>query len=118
MNSSSPKMSATGDAGLTTGEGISLFGLGAGLVDLVQHLAHVLDLIEEDAAHKDWFLLRRGDGEAIARPGVNFHKFPRDFIVLLQDEPGEIGGVLQFGDDDALDVDAEALKNPVDEVVR
>jgi len=43
-----------------------------------------------------------------------------DFAVkqrARQNFAGEIGRVLQVRDDHALDVDAEALKNPVDEIV-
>ena len=37
--------------------------------------------------------------------------------MLLQNQPREVGGILQIRDDDAFDVDAEALEYPVDEVV-
>src|ERR1017187_2776954 len=112
-NSSSPQMRAS-DGGLTAG---ILFGFAAGFVDPVQHLAHVLDLFKKLGGDKNRFLLRRGDGETIAGACVHLDNFPRQFVLLLQDEPREVGGILQIRDDNALDIDAEALKNPVDEVV-
>ena len=51
-------------------------------------------------------------------PRVQLDDFPGDLVLLLQNQPREVGGIFQIGDDDALDVDAEALENPVDEVVR
>ena len=48
---------------------------------------------------------------------VNLDNLPRQLVLLLQDEPGEVGGVFQIGDDDAFDVDAEALEDAIDEVV-
>ena len=84
--------------------------LAAGLVDPVQHFAHVLDLLEQRRGDKNRFFLRGGDGQAIAGARVNLHDFPGDFVLLLQNQPREVGGIFQIGDDDALDGDAEALE--------
>ena len=69
------------------------------------------------AGDENRFFLGGGDGEAIAGARVQLDDFPRHFVLLLQNQPGEIGGILQIRDDDAFDADAEALENPVDEVV-
>ena len=69
------------------------------------------------AGDENRFFLRGGDGEAIARARVDLDDFARDFILLLQNQPREVGGILQVRDDDAFNVDAKALENAVDEVV-
>ena len=71
-----------------------------------------------DAETKMGFFLRGGERKAIAGAGVEFYDFPRQFVLLLQNQPREIGGIFQVCDDDAFDRDAEALKDAVDEVVR
>jgi hypothetical protein len=38
-----------------------------------------------------------------------FDDFPRQFVLLLQDQSREVGGIFQIRDDDAFDADAEAL---------
>lgn len=58
-----------------------------------------------------------GDGEAIAGACVDLDDFSAQFILLLQDEPCEIGGVFEFGNDDAFDGDVEAFENVRDEIV-
>ena len=70
------------------------------------------------AETKIGFFLRGGDGEAVAGTRVQLDDFPRHLVLLLQNQPRKIGGIFQVGDDHALDADAEALENPVDEVVR
>jgi hypothetical protein len=70
-------------------------------VDLVEIDRHVFDLLKEGG---------RG-------AGVNFDDFAAQFVFLLEDEAGVIGGVFEFGDDDPLDGDAETLEDIVDEIV-
>src|SRR5665213_3598502 len=115
-NSSSPQTSASaGDFAAA----ILFFGvLAAGFIDSVEDFAHVLNLVKKRGSDENRLLLRGGDGQAIAGSRVHLDNFPREFILLLQNQPREVGGIFQIRDDDALDVDAEALKNAVDEVVR
>ena len=39
--------------------------------------------------------LRGGDGKAIAGARVDLDDFPRQFVLLLQNQPGEVGRILQ-----------------------
>ena len=57
-----------------------LFGFAAGFIDPVQHLAHVLDLFKKFGGDENRFLLRGGDGEAIAGTRVHLDDFPRQFV--------------------------------------
>ena len=66
---------------------------------------------------KNRFFLRGGDGQAIAGARVELHDFPGQLVLLLQNQPREVGGIFQVRDDHAFDGDAETLKHPVDEVV-
>src|ERR1700722_596962 len=93
-------------------------GFAAGLVDAVEDFAHVLDLLKKRGHDKNGFFLRCGDSKAVAWTRVHFHNLSRQLVLLLQNQPREVGGIFQIRDDDALDVDAEALKNAVDEVMR
>ena len=68
-------------------------------------------------ADVDGALLGGGEGEAIAGAGVDFDDLAGEFVLLLQDQPGKVGRVLQLGNDDALDGDAEALEDALHEVV-
>src|ERR1017187_3003506 len=113
-NSSSPQISASAEA-LAAG---ILLSFAAALVDLVEHFAHVLDLRKQRRGNVNRFFLRCGDGEAIAGARVHLDNFSRDLVLLLQNQARKIGGIFQIRDDDALDGDAEALENPVDEIVR
>ena len=84
---------------------------------MFEHLAHVFDLLEEGIGDVDGAFLSGGQGEAVAGPGVDFDDLAGEFVLLLQDQAREIGGVAQLGDDDALDGDAEAFEDALDEVV-
>ena len=55
--------------------------------------------------------MRGDEREAIARAGVDLDDLPAEFVRLLEDQPGEVGGVLELGDDDALDRDAEPAED-------
>lgn len=94
-------------------------GFAAALVDAIEDCAHILDLLEEGGRDENGFLLRGGDGEAVAGARIHLDNFPGrlQFILLLQDQPGEVSGVFQVSDDNPFDVDAEALKNAVDQIV-
>src|SRR5687768_11289256 len=81
-------------------------------------LHDALPLIEERLRDENGFLLRRGDGQAIARAGVNFNQLARDFILLGENQPREVSRVLEFGDDHAIHGNVEALENALDQVVR
>src|SRR5207302_2269645 len=52
-----------------------------------------------------------------AGPGINFHDLTRQFILLLQDQPREIGRVAQLCDHHALDVNAETFEDTLDQIV-
>src|SRR6185295_10579782 len=53
----------------------------------------------------------------IAGPGVNLDNLAAQLIVLLQNQPGEVGRVLQLGNDGPLDGNVKALKHAGDQVV-
>ena len=89
----------------------------AGIIHPLQRFAHVLDLFPERGGNEDGLVLRGGEGEAIARARVEFDEFAAEFVLLLENDAGEIGGVLQVRDDDALDGDAEAFEDVLDEFV-
>jgi len=97
--------------------GISLFGLAAVFVDSVKHLAHVFDLFEESVSDINRTFLSGGEGETVAGASVDFHDFPGKFILLLQNKAGEISRVFQLGNDDALDGNAKAFENALNQVV-
>jgi len=93
-------------------------GVGAGFVDAVEDFAHVFDLFEEGVGDVDGAFLRGGQRETIARAGIDFHNLAGEFVLLLQNQAGEVGGVFQLGDDHAFDGDSESFKNALNEIVR
>ncbi len=95
-----------------------LLGLAAVFVDAVEHLAHIFDLLEESVGDVDGTLLSGGQSEAIAGASINFDNLASQFVLLLQDQPCEIGRVFEFGNNDAFDGDAEAFEDALDEVDR
>ena len=90
----------------------------AGVVHALERIAHVFDLLPERGVDEDGLALGGGEGEAIARARVEFDEFAAEFVLLLENDAGKVGGVLQVGDDDALHGDAEALEDVLDEFVR
>ena len=58
-----------------------------------------------------------GDGEAVARTGVDFDDFFVDFVFGAEDEAGEVGVAPQVVDDDFVDGDGEGLEDHADEFV-
>ena len=85
--------------------------------DAGEDFAHVLDLAEEGGRDVDRAFLRGGEGEAVAGPGVEFDELRAEFVFLFENDAGVVGGVAEFGDDDAFDRDAEALEDVADESV-
>jgi hypothetical protein len=65
------------------------------------------------------FFLGGGNGQAITRAGIHFDDFAggMQFILLLQNEAREVGGIFQVGNNDALNADAKALEDTNQEVV-
>src|ERR1043166_8641037 len=96
---------------------MELFGFAAVLVNFFQPLGHVFHLAEEGGGDVERPLLRRRERDAIARARIDLDNFAAQFILLLENEPGEIGGVLQLGDDGALDGDIEAVEHVRNQIV-
>jgi len=94
-----------------------LLGLAAVLVDAIEDFAHVFDLFEERIGDENGAFLGGSESEAIAGARVDFDNFACYFVLLLEDEASEVGGVFQFGDDDAFDADAETFKNALNEIM-
>ncbi|SPE54669.1 hypothetical protein SBV1_1910014 [Verrucomicrobia bacterium] len=119
-NSSSPQIRASGADCLTRRAvmGGWSFGFPSVFVDAVEHFTHVLDLLEQGIGDVDGAFLSGGQGQAIAGAGINFDDLAGQLVLLLEDQPGEVGGVLEFGDNDALDGNAEAFENALHEIVR
>jgi hypothetical protein len=98
-----------------------LFGrLAAGLIDPIQDFAHVLDLFEQGGGDEDWTFLSGGDREAVTGTRVDLNDLARglQFILLLQNQTREVGGILQFSDHDPFDGDVETFEDALDEIVR
>src|SRR6266496_3159443 len=96
---------------------MELFGFAAVLVNLLQPLGHVLHLAEKGRGHVERPLLRGRQRDAIARARIDLDNFAAQFILLLEDEPGEIGGVLQLRNDRALDGDVEPVEHVSNQIV-
>src|SRR5438132_1691830 len=110
-------MRTKGALELTAARAMRLFGFPAVFVDLFEPFRHILDLAEERSSHVERALLRSSQGEAIAGTGVNLDNFPAQFVLLLQDQPGIVGGIFQFRDDGSLDSDVESFQHVSNEVV-
>src|ERR1043166_6380462 len=92
--------------------------LAAVFVDTVQHFAHVFDLLEERGGNEQRALLRAGQREAITWTGIDLDELAAKFILLLENQAGEISRVLQLGNDRAFHGDVEALEHAVHQVMR
>ena len=53
-----------------------------------------ISMWEEIGGHINRALLRGRQGEAIARAGIDLNNLAGDFVVLLQDQPREVGRIL------------------------
>ena len=91
--------------------GIELLLLAVILVNFLENLGHVLDLIEQVRANKNGLLLRRGNGDAIAWAGIDLNQLGPKFVALLEHQPGVVGRILEFSDDDPFDTNIKPLEN-------
>lgn len=92
--------------------------LAAVFVDAFEHFAHVLDLLEERVGDIERFFLRRSERKAITRARIDLDQLSPQFVLLLKNEPRKVCGILQLGNDGALDRDVEPLEDAVHQVVR
>src|SRR5207247_1472203 len=80
-------------------------------VDALQDFGHVFHLFEKGTGDVDRPLLGGGNGQAVARARIDLDQFAAEFILLLENDARVVGGIFEFGDDDALDGDVESLKH-------
>jgi len=93
-------------------------GLATVLVDPIENFAHVFDLFEESVGDVDRTFLSGGKRKAITGTRINFNNLSGQFVLLLQDEAGKISRVLQLGDHNSFNRNAETFEDALDEIVR
>src|SRR5687767_9103299 len=106
-NSSSPQIKKTRSSPPAGIGGFKSFGLAAILIDSLQDLRHILHLFEQSGGDENWTLLGGGDGQTITGARINFHNFPAQLILLLENQPGKISGVFEFSNNDTIDHDVK-----------
>src|SRR5262245_39166113 len=87
------------------------------LVDLFEPFGHVFHLAEKGRGDKQRTFLRGHEREASTGPRVDLDQLATQFILLLENEPGEVSRILQLRDDGTLNRDVEAFENGGDEVM-
>jgi hypothetical protein len=104
---------------LVTEEGarrLALF-LPEGLANFFQLFTPVFGFLPDLLADKDGRLGLGSQNDAVARSRVDLNDLRVDFVLGLEDDPGEIGVAAQIVNDDPFHLDVEGAKNVADKLM-
>src|ERR1041384_3148174 len=96
---------------ISTCDNFPSFGFAAVLINPIENFAHIFDLFEQSIGHINGAFLSCGKREAIAGASVNFNNLSGQFVLLLQNEAGEISRIFQLRDHNAFDGDTESFED-------